>query len=286
MKQPLKIAHISDIHLSGANDRSHAARLTRLLQHLRNEQFDHLVITGDLGNHADPDEWRVVQQLLKQTEWYHWERCTILPGNHDLMNLEEEMRLYNALNPIQWFRQKAFQRKRQLFCELFYEIMGGKNQTFPFLKILNYPTLRLALVALDSVAAWHPSTNPLGARGFIEPQQLTALQQPQIAEALRSCVVIGLCHHAYKVYGTDSLIDQAFDWTMELQNRDAFFSLMQQLGASIVLHGHFHRFQSYQKEGITFINGGCFRYNPYRYSELLLEADGSFQQQFLSLEEK
>jgi len=38
-----------------------------------------------------------------------------------------------------------------------------------------------------------------------------------VREALAGSFVIGLCHHALKVYGTDRLLDQAFDWTMELK---------------------------------------------------------------------
>jgi len=100
---------------------------------------------------------------------------------------------------------------------------------------------------------------------------------------LEDCVVIGLCHHAYKVYGTDSPIDQAFDWTMELKNRDEFLSVMKVIHAKLVLHGHFHRFQNYEVNGITFINGGSFRYNPHCYSELVIDGEGGRTQRFVTL---
>jgi predicted phosphodiesterase len=51
----------------------------------------------------------------------------------------------------------------------------------------------------------------------------------------------------------------------------------------VVLHGHFHRFQSYTVNDITFINGGSFRYIPQRYSELLIDGEGNFSQKFLML---
>ncbi len=57
------------------------------------------------------------------------------------------------------------------------------------------------------------------------------------------------------MYGTDRLLDQAFDWTMELKNRDDFLQVMREIDARVVLHGHFHRFQTYTSGGIEFING-------------------------------
>ncbi|NTW11186.1 MAG: metallophosphoesterase, partial [Chlorobiaceae bacterium] len=94
------------------------------------------------------------------------------------------------------------------------------------------------------------------------------------------------CHHAYKVYGTDALIDQAFDWTMELKNRDEFLKAMKLMQADLVLHGHFHRFQTYTVDGIPFINGGSFRYDVRRYSRLDIEGRANFSQRFVILPEK
>ena len=143
--------------------------------------------------------------------------------------------------------------------------------------------MKIAFAALNSVYPWYPAENPLGARGYISPGQLRSLSMERILSSVKECFVIGLCHHAYKVYGTDSLIDQAFDWTMELKNREEFLGLMKVMHAKLVLHGHFHRFQSYTVDGITFINGGSFRYNPLCYSELLVDDKGSCKQKFVLL---
>jgi len=168
----------------------------------------------------------------------------------------------------------------------FQELITGEqrgNKGFPFLKIINYPSVKIAFAALNSVYPWYPADNPLGARGLINVGQLRALSMANVLTAVKECVVIGLCHHAYKVYGTDSLIDQAFDWTMELKNRGELLNLMKVMTAKFVLHGHFHRFQSYTVDGITFINGGSFRYTPHCYSELLIDGGGNCRQQFVLL---
>ena len=70
---------------------------------------------------------------------------------------------------------------------------------------------------------------------------------------------------------------------MELKNREEFLVLMKAMHAKLVLHGHFHRFQLYSTQGITFVNGGSFRYTPQRYSELLIDGQGNCEQKFVTL---
>ena len=282
----VKIAHISDLHLSGKHDRRQLGYLDRLFAHFNSEGFDHLVISGDLSNSANPDDWRIVREKLEQHGLYHWQKATVIAGNHDLINLEEEMRFYNALNPLLWARRKSFDRKLGEFCSFFNELITGEekgNNLFPFVKVINYPSQRIAIVALNSVYPWYPADNPLGARGVITSSQLRALAQQGVFDSLAGSFVIGLCHHAYKVYGTDSLIDQAFDWTMELKNREEFLRAMKSIRAQVVLHGHFHRFQSYAVDAMPFINGGSFRFSPQRYSELCIEGEREFSQKFITL---
>ncbi len=280
----MKIAHISDLHISGKQDRRQLSDLDRLFNHFNIAGFDHLVISGDLSNRANLDDWRIVREKLESHGLYNWDKTTVIAGNHDLINLEEEMRFYNALNPLPLLRKKTFERKMAEFGAYFQELITGDEQgdnAFPFIKIINYPAVRIAFVALNSVYPWYPADNPLGARGVINPGQLRALSHENVLAPLKECFVIGLCHHAYRVYGTDSLIDQAFDWTMELKNREEFLALMKTIQAKLVLHGHFHRFQAYTVSGITFINGGSFRYTPQRYSELLIDGPESYTQTFV-----
>jgi hypothetical protein len=284
--ESVKIAHISDLHISGMQDRRHLDALDRMFDHFNTAGYEHLVISGDLSNSANPGDWKVIREKLESHGLYHWDKTTVIPGNHDLIHLEEEMRFYNALNPLPRLRKKAFDRRVVAFCAFFQELITGEeggDKAFPFLKIINYSSVRIALAALNSVYPWYPADNPLGARGYISTGQLRALNVESVLTSLADCFVIGLCHHAYKVYGTDSPIDQAFDWTMELKNREEFLGAMKTIHAKLVLHGHFHRFQSYEVQGITFINGGSFRYNPLCYSEMVIDGKGSCTQKFITL---
>jgi len=281
----VKIAHISDLHFSGKKDRQ-IADFDRLLDHFNADGVHHLVISGDLSNNAERADWHLVREKLESHGLYKWEKCTVLAGNHDLINLEEEMRFYNALNPLPLLRMRGFERKLSEFTLFFQELISGDEKgkkTFPFVKIINFSSSKIALTALNSVYPWYPADNPLGSRGLITSGQLRALSSQHVLTSLKGCFVLGLCHHAYRVYGTDSLIDQAFDWTMELKDREEFLAVMKLIQARLVLHGHFHRFQNYTVDGISFINGGSFRYAPQRYSELIIDETGGFQQKFIIL---
>ncbi|NTV99239.1 MAG: metallophosphoesterase, partial [Chlorobiaceae bacterium] len=115
-QKAVKIAHISDLHLSGWLDRRQISALDRLFGHFAEEGFDHIVISGDLSNTASPGDWKIVKDALARHGLYRWETVTVVAGNHDLTNLEEEMRFYNALNPFTALKSMFFRKKLGEFC--------------------------------------------------------------------------------------------------------------------------------------------------------------------------
>lgn len=248
--------------------------------------YDHLVMTGDLIDTASPADWEILREALERNGLFDWSKTTLVPGNHDLINLEEEMRIYNALNPNKSIRRHRMEARLREFDALFRPLISSDGQGeagLPFVKVMRFGELSISLVAVNTVAPWSVTDNPVGARGSVSKETLQALLEPQVAGVLDGSFVIGLCHHAYRVYGVDDLIDQAFDWTMEFRNRDDYLRAMKKLGASLVLHGHSHRFQVYQAGGVTFINGGSFRYFPKRYGELVIGADGEWSHRFVNI---
>lgn len=248
--------------------------------------YDHLVMTGDLIDTASPADWAIIREALERHGLFDWNKTTLIPGNHDLIDLEEEMRFYNALNPDDGSRRRRVEKRLQEFDAMFRPLISGDGQAgagLPFVKVMRFGEVSISLVAVNTVDPWSSTDNPLGARGSVSRQTLRALSDPQVIDALDDSFVIGLCHHAYKVYGTGALVDQAFDWTMEFRNREDYLMMMKKLGASLVLHGHFHRFQVYRADDVTFINGGSFRYFPKRYGELTIGADGEWSHRFVNV---
>lgn len=280
------IAHLSDLHIAGIRDRYQIARLDRMLEEFVRREYDHLVMTGDLTDKTSPDEWVIIREALERHGLFDWSKTTLVPGNHDLIDLEEEMRIYNVLNPSKSDRLRRVETRLREFAAMFHPLISGDSQAeagLPFVKVMRFGELSISLVAVNTVAPWSGLDNPVGARGVVSQEALQALSEPQVIQALDGSFVIGLCHHAYRVYGVDDLIDQAFDWTMEFRNRDDYLRAMKNLGAKLVLHGHSHRFQVYQSGGLTFINGGSFRYFPKRYGELVIGGDGEWSHRFVNV---
>ena len=282
----VRVAHLSDLHIAGKNDLRQLDRLDRLLDEIVRKGYDHLVMTGDLIDTANPDDWLIVRDALARHGLFEIGRVTVLPGNHDLINLEEELRFYHALNPDDSGRRRRVKERLDRFCAVFRPLIvdnGDAGAGFPLVKVLRFGEISIGLVAVNSILPWSGSDNPLGARGYVSREAMLALVGKPVVDALSGSFVIGMCHHAYRVYGTDALVDQAFDWTMEFKNREEFLGAMKILGARLVMHGHFHRFQTYQADNLTFINGGSFRYSPERYGELVIDGDGSWSHRFLTL---
>ncbi|WP_366515752.1 metallophosphoesterase [Prosthecochloris sp.] len=281
----IKLAHFSDLHLAGRQDSRGFERLDRLLTAIVNTGSNHIVITGDLFNSTDPSDWVTIKEVLQKKGLYSWDKVTIIPGNHDLINLEEEMRIYNSLNPDTNGRKKRFRRKINEFCHMFRELITGEGETsgFPYIKVINFGEVSISFVVVNTAYPWANIDNPLGARGQVSMGELEALFDPEVKKALQGSFVVGVFHHAFRIYETDALIDQAFDWTMELKNREELLNAMLHLNAGIVLHGHFHRFQTYMIGGMRFFNGGSFSCNPRRYSEISIESDGRYAQRFVDI---
>jgi len=261
-------------------------KLDAMLGEFVRRGYDHLVMTGDLVDSASPAHWAIIRDALVRHGLFEWSKTTVIPGNHDLIDLEEELRFYNALNPYDRSRQRRVDDRLRKFNAIFRPLVTGDADGaagVPFVKVMRFGEVSISFAAVSTVEPWSGSENPVGARGSVSHETLRALMEPEVRQALDGSFIIGLCHHAYKVYGSGAMVDQAFDWTMEFKNRDEFLTVMKNLGASVVLHGHFHRFQVYQAGELSFINGGSFRFSPERYGELTIDADGRWSHRFVNL---
>lgn len=102
-QSPLRILHLSDLHVSASSDPE--VLLRPLLTDLRDrheglslEKLDFLVISGDITNRASPAELEKAQTLVSQLTremGLSVGRCLIVPGNHDL---DWECQVYDFKN--------------------------------------------------------------------------------------------------------------------------------------------------------------------------------------------
>ncbi|NUR86793.1 MAG: phosphodiesterase [Nonomuraea sp.] len=69
-------AHVSDIHVGGSEQS--VARAEAVMRHLETLKLDAIIVTGDIADHALPEEYEIAKGLLGSSA-----PLIVCPGNHD-----------------------------------------------------------------------------------------------------------------------------------------------------------------------------------------------------------
>ena len=227
-----RIAHFSDVHLSplpaisfgqlnlkqwlglanwqlGRKHQQSRAVLDRLIDDLRCQQVDHIVITGDLANLGLQAELRAAAQFVAGLGGP--ERVTVIPGNHDAYAGTD----FSVLSP--WMLSNAAAEK-----------IFPRRDGFPFLKIYG----EIALIGLSSAVR----TPPFYASGRLGDAQLAHLESilPSLSEQSLARVV--LIHHP-------PLPGQCGP-RRGLEDAEDLLTVLKKHGAELILHGHNHRWMT------------------------------------------
>lgn len=225
------LAHLSDLHLpmppladwrSLANKRilgylsyqlkrkwvHRQSVLAALVDDLRGQAPDHVVITGDLTNIALAEEFDATTCWLQALG--PADALTVIPGNHD------------ALVAMPW--QQSLGRWAALMSEPAAPIRDRSG--FPFVR-------RRGPIALIGVSSACPSP-PGHATGRVGADQLVRLERE--LEGLRDLATfrVVLIHHP-PISGTMTHRKRLIDLS-------AFGAVIARAGAELILHGHRHRF--------------------------------------------
>jgi 3',5'-cyclic AMP phosphodiesterase CpdA len=226
-----RLAHLSDVHLAPlpsprlrdlaskrlvgyANWRLNRARemtpqnLDRLLADLQSHDPDHIVVTGDLANIALREEFEAARRWLEMLG--PPARISVIPGNHDA------------------YVPGAHRHYRRLWAPWMSgdDANPGEDARFPFLRRRD----GVALIGVSSAVASAPfmATGRLGSE---QAKKLAILLEETGAENLARVVLI---HHPPKL----------MDWrgfTRRLTDAGRLRSVIQKVGAELILHGHDHR---------------------------------------------
>ena len=101
MKNPIKIAHISDIHFRGLSRHDEYKRISKILfSQLRDHEVDCIFLGGDIVHSKVQN---ISPELIEVLSWWFLELAKIAPlhmmlGNHDgLVNNKERQ---DAISPI------------------------------------------------------------------------------------------------------------------------------------------------------------------------------------------
>lgn len=217
---PLRLAHVSDLHLPFEPELGWRQRLSKrqlsawswrrrrelhqgaildaLAADLRGHALDHIVVTGDVTNFSLPAEFRQAAAWLEALA--PAERISLVPGNHDALVAMPAGEALDLWRP--WHRTG--------------------DEGWPFVH-------RVGGVSLVGVNSARP-TAPLLARGHIGGAQLARLERVLVEEGAAGRVRIVLLHHPAAA--------GAVRWRKALGDGSALRAVLQRAGAELVLHGH------------------------------------------------
>ena len=182
--------------------------LDALLRDLATEEFNQLLVTGDLTHVGLPSEFEQARDWLMQLG--DPSKVALVPGNHD------------ACVATDW--QHTFALWRDYMAS---DASAGTQQ------LMSFPTLRvrdnIAFIGL-STACPKP---PLMATGTLGQKQLTQLPSLLDDAADKNLFRVVYLHHC-PIVGQEK-------WRKRLTDAAAVQTILQQHGAELILHGHGHR---------------------------------------------
>jgi len=269
-----RIAHISDTHVSPEYNRQNVVRLKSLLSQVVDEDFDHIVITGDITGNGEERDFRSVRRMLKYFGLLDYEKLTVTIGNHDIFGGVH--RAEDLFSFGRHCRSVEYPEKISLFERTFRETFPKKayetERVFPFVKIIS----PVVFVGINSVRPFHPLFNPFGSNGHVSGRQLQATERILSHPSIEGLTKIALIHHHFDKYRpySSSLPDKLYhifeSHTLKLHERKRVQGLFEKFKIDAVLHGHTHIEEIYSNSGIVYSSTalGPIRAKPDKNSPL------------------
>ncbi|MCI0707272.1 MAG: metallophosphoesterase [Ignavibacteriae bacterium] len=285
-----KLVHISDPHLSRQFYREHIKSFQRLLREIIERGCDHLLITGDIVSTADPDDYYLAREILLKFQLLSGAKLTVVPGNHDIFGGPH--RAVDILSFPRHIRTVDYYKHLDLFNEAFEESFEGcvplhVNQRYPFVKKVG----PFAILGLNSVPPWSLWNNPLGSNGKLDQLQVDSLKAFIGSEAIEGLIPIVAIHHHFNDLASDGSPSNAI-WrriehkTMRMKKRRRLMKLLRSIGVQFIFHGHIHRNEIYEMQGVQCANGaGAVCDDPVQFLKFntLEYVDGQYSLRLQSL---
>ncbi|MBN2012082.1 metallophosphoesterase [candidate division KSB1 bacterium] len=259
----MKIAHLSDLHISPLSRPENSDITRRLLNYALEEGVEHIVVTGDLTDLARPDDFWEARKIFNDYGLLNPSKLTVIIGNHDIfggVHLARDLIKYPTQCDAVNYNRKVHEFK-SYFLETFENIYVADSAViFPFIK----PVGDLMFIGVNSIAQYSKLRNLFAAKGRIYKSQLTDLEtllKKYGHDAKKRILLIH--HHFNKQADTQFSSRQPMLKRIELhanrlQYKRKLYRLMRKHNIDLTLHGHEHLSHQYNQRGFHFMNsGGC-----------------------------
>jgi len=234
--------------------------LKRILDFLRDEQVDHLVITGDLIDNADKSDFKLLRSIFKDYGLLNTKKMSVVIGNHDIFGGIE------TAEDIVNFPKKCFlidyKEKMKDFYRYFTEcfedcFFPSKVDDYPFAKDLG----PVVLIGLNSISKYSRLRNAFASNGKISNSQIDALKKIfEKKEYSDKKKIIMIHHHFCKYYQNyahkNGVWANVEKFTLKLRGKKKLINLFKKHNVNLILHGHLHESNEYYKDGLRILNGG------------------------------
>jgi GTPase SAR1 family protein len=278
--RPIRLLHLSDLHFDASTPVS--ARLQWLLDDLKfgselgYRELDYLVVSGDFTDKACPEGFEKAYEFLSElaaTFELSAERCVLVPGNHDVANLDGAYAIRRdskGLPEGEWFQEgrlilardpERYPLRFKPFSDNFYHKFLQRPYPFaPTEQGVSIPFWDSGIQFLTLNSCWKIDEFHRQRAG-VHPEAIAnvlAQAQKQVDDALKSgqlaadkpLLRIAVWHHAVT----------APDYKMKDLD---FLGNLQKNGVRIALHGDVHEMrravvEPWRPGGLHVIGAGSF----------------------------
>ncbi len=257
----MRIAHISDLHLNTFFKSSNLRQIKTLVKYALEQEFDHMVVTGDLVDNASARDLEILRNLFRKNNLLDADRLSVITGNHDIFGSPQTPE--EIFNFTEKCRNVDYDKKVSEFVEFFSETYNGsiytnKTTMFPFAKIID----DVLIAGANSIPKYSKIKNPFASNGSIGTGQLEEISNIFTEYGCFCKYKLLLIHHHFNKIkinenSPSSLWQMVEMQTMKLRKKKRLFEMLKGHKVDLVLHGHLHEQKEYNRKGIRFLNSGA-----------------------------
>jgi 3',5'-cyclic AMP phosphodiesterase CpdA len=257
----MKIAHISDLHLNTYYRDSHLKEVRSVLRYCNDNDVDHLFITGDLTDNASEVNLNILKKSLTYFGYEKSNKLSVIVGNHDIFGgIQKAEEIFSFPDKC---RKTDYNSKVKSFNQIFRNsfsdcVYEGTSNSYPYAKFVG-DTL---IIGINSNAEYSSFSNPFASNGEVSVEQFTEIANilNEFGNFVKYKII--LIHHHFNKMKNESGFSSAGLWqniekqTMKLRKKKRLYTLFREYNIDLILHGHLHYTQQYEKHGLKFLNAG------------------------------